>query len=63
MEGRSLSEVTHLALLGVKIRETAFWDNAKEKKFEYIRIGEYKRQQKYKRVKKEVVFATSFLNI
>ncbi len=30
MEGRSLSEVTHLALLGVKIRETAFWDNAKE---------------------------------
>ena len=29
MEGRSLIEVTHLAWLGVKIRETAFWDNAK----------------------------------
>ena len=75
MEGRNLSEVTHLALLGVKIRETAFWDNAKEKnKPEYIRNGEYIRELTkdslqriaYKREftkekKGKSLFATSFI--
>lgn len=31
MEGRRAVEVTHLALLGVKIAETAFWVLLKEK--------------------------------
>ena len=38
VEDRSMVAVTHLALLGVKIQDAAFWGNTKEKSSRYIRL-------------------------
>ena len=61
VEGRSLFEVTHLASLGVKIRETAFRDKNKRENLKVHKKGTYKRECYQRQPTKEGSYKRWFL--